>query len=637
MHSKIRNVAILAHVDAGKTTLSERILFNASEIHRPGNVEDGLATMDYLPEEKERGITIESGIAHFEWKKTWFNFIDTPGHIDFGAEVDFSLAAVENAVLVVAASSGVESQTLTAWQKLNAHKIKKFLFINKLDNPDYSLDSTLISIEETFAATPVLLSYPEMKNGKIVSVIDVLSKTRLVHNAENKEVPEKIEPDEEPEELKKYYKEVSEIASLFDDAILEDLLNERDIPPQKLLKALKKVSDSDKYIFCYAGSAKENFSVRSLMTALAFFAAEPPALNPSELGLVFRLRHFKNMPEFYLFRSHTNLTEEHFPENFSFYRMKANMLEKVNSVYASDIYALFAPSVFELGDVLNLEGHFIRKAIDIENHYQPLLQTRLECISGFDFEKVSESLSVLSRMEPSLKLEYREDFGDWLLHTVGEVQMDVLLERLKREFGCEIQAGSPDVAFIEKLKEPVLHFKNSFQFQNKEIAVDFSAEKTEGFQANQISAFGFSEEEEALIEGTLQELSAIGVFGKGFLCGAQFEIILEKRPDFLPLSMLKKVVSDAFKLSVLPQNIEVYEPYMEVFAESPVAYAGALTNDVYFRNGTILNIGGDGRFHHFYAKIPLRKLFGYATAVRSISKGTAIYSMRLYGYEKCEP
>lgn len=151
----IRNIAILAHVDAGKTTLSERILFAAGEVRRPGKVEEGLATMDYLPEEKERGITIESGVAHFEWKNTWFNFIDTPGHVDFGAEVDMALTAVEGAVLVVSAASGVETQTVAAFKKLRAAGVPTILYINKLDNPDYSLDETLINVEEILGVRPV--------------------------------------------------------------------------------------------------------------------------------------------------------------------------------------------------------------------------------------------------------------------------------------------------------------------------------------------------------------------------------------------------------------------------------------------------------------------------------------------------
>lgn len=184
----IRNIAILAHVDAGKTTLSERILFAAGEVRRPGKVEEGLATMDYLPEEKERGITIESGVAHFEWKNTWFNFIDTPGHVDFGAEVDMALTAVEGAVLVVSAASGVETQTVAAFKKLRAAGVPTILYINKLDNPDYSLDETLINVEEILGVRPVLMTVPEYENGQMVSVLDVLSKSRLVHSDRGEEV-----------------------------------------------------------------------------------------------------------------------------------------------------------------------------------------------------------------------------------------------------------------------------------------------------------------------------------------------------------------------------------------------------------------------------------------------------------------
>ena len=182
MPQSVRNIAILAHVDAGKTTLSERILFAAGEVRRPGKVEEGLATMDYMPEEKERGITIESGVAHFEWKNTWFNFIDTPGHVDFGAEVDMALTAVEGAVLVVSAASGVETQTIAAYKKLREAGVRTILYVNKLDNPDYSLDETLINIEEVLGVRPVLMTLPEYQDGRMTGVLDVLSQSRLAHS-----------------------------------------------------------------------------------------------------------------------------------------------------------------------------------------------------------------------------------------------------------------------------------------------------------------------------------------------------------------------------------------------------------------------------------------------------------------------
>ena len=271
----IRNIAILAHVDAGKTTLSERILFSAGEVRLPGDVEDGLATMDYLPEERKRGITIESGVAHFEWRKLWFNFIDTPGHVDFGAEVDMALSAVDGAVLVISAVDGVETQTLSAWKKLRSKGIRTLIFINKLDNPNCALDDTLIAIEEHLGVRPVLLSSPEFSEAnssvsQIQSELDVISGMRLV--LENgKEEPQKLSANDVAQtRLNEMTKEAVEAASEYDDEILELALNGETVPPKMLLRGLSALAAADKYVLCYAGSAKQNLGVRSLMTGLSF-------------------------------------------------------------------------------------------------------------------------------------------------------------------------------------------------------------------------------------------------------------------------------------------------------------------------------------------------------------------------------
>ncbi len=650
--AQIRNIAILAHVDAGKTTLSERILFTASEIHRPGDVEDGLATMDYLPEEKKRGITIESGVAHFEWKNLWFNFIDTPGHVDFGAEVDSALSAAESAVLVVAASGGIETQTVSAWRKLREHRLRTFVFINKLDNPDYSLDETLVSLEEAFGLRPVLLSFPEYSSGKIVSTVDVLSRTRLVHDSEGREVAEKIAG--EHAELEKYYAEAVEHASNVDDEILEAVLEGREITPKQLLGALKKLSASEDFVLCYAGSAKDNRSVRSLMTSLAFFAPPPPSLNSAELGSVFRLRRFKESGEVALFRSHASLAKSGWPSGFEFSRMRANLLTAVESIEPGDIYALKAPRDLELGEVIGMNGETLRNSIDFTGHYQPLLQTHLECLAAEDFEKVASSLKALSRTDPSFRVEYREELGAWILHTVGEVQLEVLLSRLEREFNCRVHASSPDVLYLERLEAPVLAFQNGFQAGPWNVSVEFSAEDRNDFEENEIESivslqFQGAEQSSDMenskelfqnyasaIREALEETSSAGVLGKGPLVGCKFTVKITEMTPELPPPMLKKVVTDAFKLSILAKNVRVFEPYMELFTECPARFAGNLTGDVQYRGGRVREIQGDGLIHSFYAEVPLHGLFGYATSVRSISKGTAIYSMRFLDYREVQ-
>ncbi|MDY6331218.1 MAG: GTP-binding protein [Fibrobacter sp.] len=669
MKQPIRNIAILAHVDAGKTTLSERILFAAGEIHRPGRVEDGLATMDYMPEEKERGITIESGVAHFEWKNTWFNFIDTPGHVDFGAEVDMALTAVEGAVLVVSAASGVETQTLASFRKLRESRVRTILFVNKLDNPDYSLDETLINIEESLGVRPVLMSVPQFKNGKMCAMLDVLSQSRLVHSESGAEVlDDGWESDEGAAEeralLKKYYDEAVEFASNFDDEILSLALDNKPVPPKMLLRGLKSLAASDEYVICYAGSALEGFGVRSLVTALSFFLPEVSTFGENELGQVVRLRHFRGVGEISLFRSHVDLLRRDWPAGFEFSRLKANMLLPVDEIRSGDIYAMVSPFETELGQVIYLDergesagqdatGTSLRaerKAISdavgaaapngtaapsISENYLPLLQTRVECVRTEDYAHVERSLSVLARMDPSFRVQ-KDDGGFWYLHTVGEVQLDVLLARLKREFGCEVRAGSPEVRWQERLCRAVGPAENTFQIGPHKMSISISASPLEG-DAHDIrlsAEFMESAPREILagVRSALLESTEVGVLGKGPLVGVRFEVHrFEWTEGALP-PMIKKCCADAVAKLVKPADVQLYEPVMELSLECPVNFAGLVTGDIQAREGKVKEIEGDGKTHFLKADVPLRKIFGYATGVRSISKGTALYSMKLLGY-----
>ena len=700
MKQPIRNIAILAHVDAGKTTLSERILFAAGEIHRPGRVEDGLATMDYMPEEKERGITIESGVAHFEWKNTWFNFIDTPGHVDFGAEVDMALTAVEGAVLVVSAASGVETQTLASFRKLRESRVRTILFVNKLDNPDYSLDETLINIEETLGVRPVLMSVPQFKDGKMCAMLDVLSQSRLVHSESGAEVlDDGWESDagaaEERVLLKKYYDEAVEFASNFDDEILSLALENKPVPPKMLLRGLKALAASDEYVICYAGSALEGFGIRSLVTALSFFLPEVPTFGENELGQVVRLRHFRGVGEISLFRSHVDLLRRDWPAGFEFSRLKANMLLPVDEIRAGDIYAMVSPFETELGQVIYLDDNCARRmsrqtkfdmtesnswylseakvqrretrdergeraagtslraegeaisnasgnaalngnaAPSISGNYLPLLQTRVECVRTEDYAHVERSLSVLARMDPSFRVQ-KDDGGFWYLHTVGEVQLDVLLARLKREFGCEVRAGSPEVRWQERLCREVGPAENTFQIGPHKMSISISASPLEG-DAHDIRLSAEFMEKAPLeilagVRSALLESTEVGVLGKGPLVGVRFEVHRFDWTEGALPPMIKKCCADAVAKLVKPADVQLYEPVMELSLECPVNFAGLVTGDIQARDGKVKEIEGDGKTHFLKADVPLRKIFGYATGVRSISKGTALYSMKLLGY-----
>lgn len=656
MIQPIRNIAILAHVDAGKTTLSERILFSAGEVRRPGKVEEGLATMDYMAEEKERGITIESGVAHFEWKNTWFNFIDTPGHVDFGAEVDMALSAVEGAVLVVSAASGVETQTVAAFKKLRTAGVRTILYVNKLDNPDYSLDEALINIEEVLGVRPVLMTFPEYENGKISAVLDVLSQSRLVHSDTGEEVVDDTwnvdDGWDNSRELKKYYTEAVEFASNFDDEILKLAMEGKNVPPKMLLKGLRSLAASDEYALCYAGSALDGFGVRSLISGLSFFLPEVPEFDEAELGQVIRLRHFKGIGEISLFRAHSNLERRDWPTGFEFSRLRANLLLPVEEIRAGDIYAMRSPFETELGQVIVRDGtietpasswsaegartsDLAPRASNLKDCYQPLLQTRVECVSSEDYAHVERSLSVLSRMDPSFRVQH-DDGGFWYLHTVGEVQLDVLLARLHREFGCEVKAGQPEIRWQERLCREISPVENTFQIGPHKISIKLSASPLDSDAHDiRLSAEFLENAPRDILAGVrsaLLETTETGVLGKGPLVGICFEVLhFEWTEGALP-PMIKKCCADAVTKLIKPADIQLYEPIMELSLECPVNFAGLVTGDIQARGGKVKEIGGDGRIHTFKADVPLRKIFGYATGVRSISKGTALYSLKLLGY-----
>lgn len=657
MLQPIRNIAILAHVDAGKTTLSERILFEAGEVRRPGKVEEGLATMDYLPEEKDRGITIESGVAHFEWKNTWFNFIDTPGHVDFGAEVDTALTAVEGAVLVVSAASGVETQTVAAFRKLREAGVRTILFVNKLDNPDYSLDETLINIEEVLGVRPVLMTLPEYGGGKMTGVLDVLSRSRLVHSASGEEVvddswPQAGEVSGSTAKLDKHYAEAVEFASNFDDEVLGLALEGKAVPPKMLLRALKDLAKSADYALCYAGSAMDGFGVRSLVTALSFFLPDAPEFAEGELGQVIRLRHFKGVGEISLFRSHADMERKEWPAGFEFSRLKANLLQPVDEIRSGDIYAMRSPFETELGQIIYSDGSVtLRLSPDaggdgaadpadatrpsIRDRYQPLLQTRIECLGSEDYLHVEKSLNTLSRMDPSFRVQ-KDDGGFWYLHTVGEVQLDVLLARLKREFGCEVRAGAPEVRWQERLCHAVGPVENTFQLGPHKISIKLSATPLEGDAHDIRLSAEFLEaaprEILAGVRSALLESTEVGVLGKGALVGVRFEVHEFTWTEGALPPMIKKACADAVVKLIKPADVQLYEPIMELSLECPVNFAGLVTGDIQSRDGKVKEIGGDGRTHFLKADVPLRNIFGYATGVRSISKGTALYSMKLLGY-----
>ncbi|MCL2100321.1 MAG: GTP-binding protein [Fibromonadales bacterium] len=588
----IRNIAILAHIDAGKTTLSERILWTAGKILRAGNVEDGLASMDYLFEEKAKGITIEAGISNFEWRDIWWNLIDAPGHIDFGMEADTALEAADGAVLVVSAVDGIQPQTFAAWEKLKSLNKPCIVFFNKTDLPESRLEESFLEIEEQLGLCPVLLSWPVKDEG----VWDILSGKFLKHNDEGKE--DIFDFKKEKNEMETFRKEAFEAASLADDKLLEKMLAGKVPETAELLFGLQKLFCKGTHILCYAGSAKKNIGVRSLLNGLSFFV-KPQTIKSKELGQVIRYRSFAGIGETAIFKSYKNLQKEKFPKDLKFYRIHAQNLAEVSEIFCGDIYAVKGMPHKKIGK------------------YAPLLQMRVECLKSEDWKRVEESLKSIERTDNSVKISENPSDGSWTLHAMGAVQFDFILSRLKREFNCEVKAGEPSVEFKEVLSKDLNAVENFCQIGDTKVSISLSAVCGEG-----IEIFDeLSQEVKEALDSALNEFCEAGVLGKGSLSNVKFILRKLEVSGEINLAVIKKACLDAAKMLIEPSCVEIREPWVDLSVQCPSAFAGMVANDLLSRGAKIINSDGDGKKHRFFANAPLSKLTRYTTELLSITKG----------------
>lgn len=637
----IRNLAILAHVDAGKTTLAERILFMAGEVSFPGNVDEGLATLDYLPEEKAKGITIEAGITSFHWKNQKYNLVDTPGHIDFGAEVDLALEAVDGAILVISGTSGVETQTIAAWKKLKAKNLHPILFINKLDHPDSRLDEVLMEVEERLGCRPVLLNTPD-PSGIQYGMLDVITSSRVCKDASGKEtLVEKLASHSAA--LDALRTEACEAVSVVHDGIMGKLLEGKSIEPRELLEGLQALALQETYVLCYCGSALQCSGVRQLMTGIGNLIEPSPELSHGFLGTIFRIRHHREYGEIALFQCHASLPKKDWPKGLQFSHIQGEMLLPLNGVTEGDLCALQSADFgFRLGMQIGMKGEDLGDAPTIvkltKDAYAPLLHSRIECLRAEDWQKIDRGLTLLAHADPSMQVRRNEEVGGWVIKTVGEVQLDVTLSRLQREFDCEIRAGKPEVMFQEEFLQDVPEIRNTFQAPTGvAISVAFGIQKT-SFHAEPslTSTKEIPPDTRELLEDALREFAEQGVRGKGPLRGFSIHIANWDAPVSTPLPWIRKVFTDALSLHVKPDLIEVFEPYMEMELTAPQDFAGNLIGDLQARGGKVKEIDGDGKIVKIILEVPLQKVFGYSTIGRSISKGTASYALRFTGYRSVQ-
>jgi elongation factor G len=651
MSAGIRNFAVLAHVDAGKTTVAERILFTAHEISSCGDVDEGLATMDYLTDEKEKGITIETGVHSYVWKGASFTFLDTPGHVDFGAEVDQALDAVDVAVLVVSGVKGIQTRTLSSWDNLQKHQVPGMLFINKLDVPGIELETVLIDLELRFEKPVLYLNYPWFEDGTLKGCLDVLGNVMLVQNEEGRETQTQPVPPALESLQKRLYKDLVEAAADVDDEIAQAFLQGSVIEMQPLVQALNKSFMSHITIPCYMGSALKNIGIRQLMTGLHLFSSQNTnsTREKNAWGQIIEYRIAPDLTQYYLFKNFVQANVQNIPSHFTFWNLRAGELAPVQQLLPNMIVAMSCSNkAYKTGDVLDTRGEVLRNRWN--ETYRPLLQTRIESQDAQSATQLGALLHKLELADPSLRIEYNENEGNWTVFTVGEVQRDVLLNRMKRDYKCEFTFGEPQPDSYEIIHEPIekvsieLHSLHGVYSISAKILFDKNAPSPVVEWQENVTQYMQSVEQSSGVESlgmhmqdivtqSIQEAALHGVIGSAQgLRSIRFVVMeLQLAMPVLP-GVVKKMILDLFKMKINPKMVTLYEPQMEIEVEVNQEFAGKILADLEHRKARVEGLNSRGDQTIITALLPLRNTFGYNSTLRSFSRGTATMQLRYKGF-----
>ena len=668
---KLRNIGIMAHIDAGKTTTTERILFYTGITHKIGEVHDGAAVMDWMSQEQERGITITSAATTCYWLDHQINIIDTPGHVDFTIEVERSLRVLDGAVAVFDAVSGVEPQSETVWRQADKYGVPRICFINKMDRMGADFDAAVDSIRERLGATPVPLQIPVGKEDKLTGVIDLITNKALIWSGEQlgARFDEQEIPAEYQEAAAKAREQMLDAAANYDDDLMEKVLEGEDVAPEQIRKAIRKGTLAQEITPVLGGSAFKNKGVQPLLDAVVEYLPSPKDVPPIE-GVVPKtdeatVRHasddepfaalaFKIMTDPYVgqltfFRVYSgtlsagdtvyNVAKGKKERLGRILRMHSNKREEVKEIYAGNIAAGVGLKTCTTGDTLSAtESPVLLEAMEFPD---PVIQIAIEPRSKADDEKLGMSLQKLAAEDPSFRVYTDEETGQTIIAGMGELHLEVIVDRLKREFKVDANVGKPQVAYRETITADV---KQEGKFirqsggrgQYGHVWIKLQPlEAGEGFAFEDKIVGGVVPREyiksveegirEALDRGVVAGYPMVDV--KATLYDGSYHEVDSSEAAF------KIAGSMALQDGAKKASPILLEPMMSCEVVTPEDFMGDVVGDLNRRRGKVRQINPRGAAQVVSAYVPLAEMFGYATELRSMSQGRASYTMQFSHYE----
>ncbi len=673
-----RNIGIMAHIDAGKTTTTERILYYTGRTYKMGEVHEGAATMDWMEQEQERGITITSAATTAEWKGHRINIIDTPGHVDFTVEVERSLRVLDGAIALFDSVAGVEPQSETVWRQADKYHVPRIAYINKMDRTGADFERGVQTMIDRLAAHPVPIQLPIGAEGDFEGVVDLVAMRAIVYKDELGKEQDVIEiPAALVDAATAAREHLLEEVSHYDDGLLELILEEAEIPEERLKQAIRTATLSTKLTPVLCGSSFKNKGVQPLLDAVIDYLPSPldvPPMTGTELvkgeegereverkpddSEPFTALAFKIMADPYVgkltyFRVYSgrveagsrvlNVNSGRTERIGRILMMHANDREEVPEVYSGDIAAAVGIKQVMTGDTLAAPDAPVR--LETIVFPEPVIKVAVEPKTKVDQEKMSIALGRLAEEDPTFQVRTNEETGQIEISGMGELHLEVLVDRMKREFGVEANVGRPQVSYRETVRGTAEKVEGKFVRQTGGsgqygvVYINIEPAPGEGFDfVNKIKGGAIPSEFIPAVEKGVEEALENGVKAGYPMVDVRVTLVDGKYHEVDSSEIAYKVAGSlAFKEAARRAKPVLLEPIFAVEVVTPEEFMGEVMGDLSRRRGHLHGSEQQGNAQAIHALVPLSEMFGYATDLRSNTQGRATYTMQFEGYEEVPP
>ncbi|ARJ04587.1 elongation factor G [Humibacter sp. BT305] len=677
--NKVRNIGIMAHIDAGKTTTTERILFYTGITHKIGEVHDGAATMDWMAQEQERGITITSAATTCFWNKNQINIIDTPGHVDFTVEVERSLRVLDGAVAVFDGKEGVEPQSETVWRQADKYNVPRICFVNKMDKLGADFYFTVDTIINRLGAKPLVIQLPIGAESSFEGVVDLVEMRALTWRGDAKgdvQMGAKYEIEEIPADLKEkadeYRQLLLETVAETDDALLEKYFGGEELTVAEIKGAIRKLTVNSEIYPVLCGSAFKNRGVQPMLDAVVDYLPSPldvPATQGHDIrdeeiiverhpdpkdpfaALAFKVAVHPFFGRLTYVRVYSgqlesggqvmNSTKGKKERIGKIFQMHSNKENPVDSVTAGHIYAVIGLKDTTTGDTLSDPSNQI--VLESMTFPEPVIEVAIEPKTKADQEKLGVAIQKLAEEDPTFRTEQNQETGQTVIKGMGELHLDILVDRMKREFNVEANVGKPQVAYRETIRKTVekydyTHKKQtggSGQFAKVQITIaplEVEADKTYEFE-NAVTGGRVPREYIPSVDAGIQDAMQVGILAGFPMVGVKATLVDGASHDVDSSEMAFKIAgSMAFKEAARRANPVLLEPLMAVEVRTPEEYMGDVIGDLNSRRGQIQSMEDASGVKVVRANVPLSEMFGYIGDLRSKTSGRAVYSMTFDSY-----